>query len=142
MKERILPFVKNRLLISYRQQLTQKSWSLVLLYYFCIKVVFMSDRIYTLIDGIREKVSLMQNQLSVERSSNEELRAEVSSLTNNLISKEEEINILQAKIEDLSKNVKAESEQSVVASSEKGISDEQIDELVKEIEYCIGQLKK
>ena len=102
----------------------------------------MSDRIQELIDGIREKASSLHNQLSTERSSNQKLQDEVSGLQNQISSKEGEIVELKSKISEWETKLKTVDEQDVIGSEDTGVSDEQIDELVKEIEYCIEQLKK
>jgi chromosome segregation ATPase len=102
----------------------------------------MSDRIQELIDGIKEKASSLHGQLSTERSSNQELQDEVSSLKNEVSSKEEEIIGLKSKISELETKLETKDERDVNVSEDAGVSEEQIDELVKEIEYCIEQLKK
>ena len=77
---------QNRCLISYPQQICQKYWLCLLLCYFCIKVVTMADRINELIKNIREKVSQLKGQLSVEKTKNELLQNEVNQLKTQLIS--------------------------------------------------------
>jgi hypothetical protein len=53
-----------------------------------------------------------------------------------------EVESLETKVVKLQSDIVKAKEQSVGGSNEAEVSDEQIDELVKEIEYCIGQLKK
>lgn len=102
----------------------------------------MADRINELIQNIREKVSLLRSQLSVEKSKNESLQKEVEELKLQLNSAQKNVEELESKIVGLQSDIVKAKEQSVNQSSGTNISDEQIDELVKEIEYCIGQLKK
>lgn len=102
----------------------------------------MADRINELIQKIREKVSQLKGQLSVEKTKNESLQNEVDQLKTQLNSTQNEVETLEAKIVNLQSDIVKAKEQSVGSSNETGVSDEQIDELVKEIEYCIGQLKK
>jgi len=102
----------------------------------------MADRINELIQKIREKVSLLKDQLSVEKTKNESLQEEVNQLKLQLTSKQNEVEALESKIVNLQSDIVKAKEQSVNHSTEANVSDEQIDELVKEIEYCIGQLKK
>ena len=102
----------------------------------------MADRINELIENIREKVSQLRSQLSVEQVKNESLEEQVNQLKLKLTSKENEVKTLESKISNFESNIVKAKEQSVNHSSEANVSDEQIDELVKEIEYCIGQLKK
>jgi chromosome segregation ATPase len=102
----------------------------------------MSDRILELVDGIKEKVSLVKGQLEKECSKSESLQNEVVSLGDQLVEKQIELNDLSTKISELETKLITKKEQDVVIVKETGVSDSQIDELVKEIEYCIGQLKK
>ncbi len=102
----------------------------------------MADRINELIQKIREKVSQLKGQLSVEKTKNESLQNELNQLKAQLDFSKNEVETLNAKIVNLQSDIAKAKEQSVESSNEIGVSDEQIDELVKEIEYCIGQLKK
>ena len=102
----------------------------------------MSDRINQLIDTIREKSILLKDQVASEKAKNEELTQEIQTLKQEVTSKGEKVDELNSKITELNDGLKAVKEQSITGSEGNGFSDEQIDELVKEIEYCIGQLKK
>ena len=102
----------------------------------------MSDSINQLIDTIQKKSLLLKNQIASEKSKNEELTQEIQSLKREVSSKDEQVDELNSKITELNDGLKAVKEQNITSSEGKGISDEQIDEVVKEIEYCIGQLKK
>lgn len=101
----------------------------------------MSDRIHELIDGIKEKVSLVSSQLANVNSQNALLQNEVESLKAQLSQKGEELNQANVTISELETKLITNNEQDVKVV-ETGVSEDQIDELVKEIEYCIGQLKK
>jgi predicted nucleic acid-binding Zn-ribbon protein len=102
----------------------------------------MADRINELIQKIREKVSQLKDQLSVEKTNNESLQNEVNQLKAQLNLSLKEVESLETKVVKLQSDIVKAKEQSVGGSNEAEVSDEQIDELVKEIEYCIGQLKK
>lgn len=102
----------------------------------------MSDRIQELIDGIREKSSALHGQLLAERSKNQNLSKEAESLKKQVSVNDEEIAKLKSKVEELELKLKSTGEREVVVMDGAKVSDEQIDELVKEIEYCIAQLKK
>jgi predicted nucleic acid-binding Zn-ribbon protein len=102
----------------------------------------MADRINELIQKIREKVSQLKDQLSVEKTNNESLQNEVNQLKAQLNLSLKEVESLETKVVKLQSDIVKAKEQSVGGSNESEVSDEQIDELVKEIEYCIGQLKK
>ena len=102
----------------------------------------MSDRVNELIETLREKMILLKDQCAKERSKNDELIAEIEALKSNLNEKSSEVSTLQAKIESLKEAQSSVKEQNVNPSEEYRISTDQIDEMVREIEYCIGQLKK
>ena len=102
----------------------------------------MPDQINELIDAIREKVSFLHNQLSIERANNEKLRGENETMKNEILLKEKEIDANQSRISNIEKGMIATQGQGVIVAEEKVVSEQQIDELVKEIEYCIAQLKR
>ena len=102
----------------------------------------MSDRINELIETIREKTSLLRNQIASEKARNEELTLEVQRLSQEVLLKDEALVGLTHKMSELNQSIESEKEQSSSSSDVTGVTDEQIDELVKEIEYCIVQLKK
>tara|TARA_R110002072_G_scaffold20688_3_gene74831 strand:- start:1387 stop:1695 length:309 start_codon:yes stop_codon:yes gene_type:complete len=102
----------------------------------------MSDQIHALITKIREKHSLVNEQLLTEQAKNTKFQEEIDELKSSLKVCKEELSSLEYKMEDAEKNKNGLSEQNITRSEGTMISDEQIDELVKEIDYCIGQLKK
>lgn len=115
----------------------------------CISLLFlyksrnsMSDRISQLLDQVREKSILHRDQLVAERSKNETLHSEINTLKTSLSDCTSKIDALNTEVETLKKAQIASKEQNAVATPETGVSDKQIDDLVKEIEYCIGQLKR
>jgi len=102
----------------------------------------MSDRISQLIGQVREKSILHRDQYVSERSKNENLQAELDALKVAVSDCNTQIDELKAEVVSLEKVQKTSVKQDIIAPIETGVSDEQIDGLVKEIEYCIGQLKK
>jgi uncharacterized coiled-coil protein SlyX len=102
----------------------------------------MSDRVYKLIETLKEKTLLLKGECALERSKNNELTAKNQALSTELAEKSITIESLKEQINELMQKHSEVKEQNVGQAEEGGISDEQIDELVKEIEYCIGQLKK
>ena len=102
----------------------------------------MADRINELIQKIREKVSQLKDQLSIEKTKSQSLQNEVNQLKAQLDTSREKIELLKSDKVNLQSELVKAKEQSTNSSNEAAVSDEQIDELVKEIEYCIGQLKK
>lgn len=103
----------------------------------------MSDRIHQLIDTVREKSILLKDQVASERSENQRLKQEIDELKQSIASRDEKISGLEVKVVELNDHIETVKKENItVESASKGMSNEQIDELVKEIEYCITQLKK
>ena len=102
----------------------------------------MSDRIHQLVDTIREKSISLKDQVASEKAKKQELEQEVQNLKQEVSLKDGKVGELSSKVTELNDDLKTVKEQSITGSEGKGISNDQIDELVKEIEYCIGQLKK
>ncbi|MDB3906192.1 hypothetical protein N9355_01825 [Crocinitomicaceae bacterium] len=106
----------------------------------------MSARVHQLLDEIRDKSVKLKSQVAAERAKNETLSAEISNLKSAMNSKTEETENLQSKVSELSANIESLKEQSVNSETtgQTGavLSNEEIDALVKEIEYCIQQLKR
>ena len=101
----------------------------------------MSDRIQELVEEIRSKATQLRNQLDAAQSRNAELEDELKKVNSSVAAKEGELEALKLKYDDLQKNGLKE-DTGVKVSTGHEISNEAIDELVKEIEYCITQLKK
>lgn len=103
----------------------------------------MTERIQHSMNEIRAKALEIHNQLVQERIKNQTLQAQIQEMEVRLQSakhmeKEQLAAIDQLKLDlDVAKNQIVE-----VSVPQNGRNEEQIDELVKEIEYCIGQLKK
>lgn len=103
----------------------------------------MTEKIQLLLEGVRNKSNELHKLLVDERSKNEQLNTELQQL-------KQEKSDLEAKNEELvSNNNRLISE--LNSTKVQGIGtevaihanrNEEIDELVKEIEYCITQLKK
>ena len=103
----------------------------------------MSDRVSKLIDSIKGKAVQLHQELQNERTKSADLENELSALKSDLNAKSAEIQASKEKIAQLGDQLKTLSEQKVdQPTSGADISDEQIDELVREIEFCIAQLKQ
>ena len=103
----------------------------------------MSDRISKLIDSIKGRAVQLHQELQNERTKSAGLENELSALKSDLNAKSAEIQESKEKIAQLGDQLKTLSEQKVdQPTSGADISDEQIDELVREIEFCIAQLKQ
>lgn len=102
----------------------------------------MSERVNQLIEEIREKSLRIKNSLSAERSRVSTLESEIEKLKAAISEKENEIQKGMEELEKLRNDSKTVQIESIPVSKENEISGEQIDELVKEIEYCIAKLKQ
>ncbi|MCO4813371.1 MAG: hypothetical protein KC454_01590 [Flavobacteriales bacterium] len=99
----------------------------------------MSQKIHQLIGSIRENFSRISNELVGEQSRNEAFQKEIETLKSQIEIQNEKLNALTVELE-LTKN--EVTEEFITRSEGTMISEDQIDELVKEIDYCIGQLKE
>lgn len=107
----------------------------------------MTERIQHSMNEIRAKALELHNELVQERIKNQALQAQIlekeERLQSVLLAGKESENALNAVIDQLKLDLEVTKNQIVeVSVSQNGRNEEQIDELVKEIEYCIGQLKK
>ena len=101
----------------------------------------MSEKVNQLIDEIREKSLSIKDSLSAERTKVESLETEVENLKNKISEKENDLKNKVSEIESLRNDMSSMETKSIPVQKESGITDEQIDELVKEIEFCIAKLK-
>ena len=101
----------------------------------------MSDKALQLIDEIRSRSLKIKGKLDEERQNNAVLTNTIADLKKELEQKELDLSEVKSKVAELEKEILTTKEQVInpVISSER--NDEEIDELVKEIEYCISQLK-
>ena len=107
----------------------------------------MTERIQHSMNEIRAKALELHNELVQERIKNQALQAQIlekeERLQSVLLAGKDSENALHAVIDQLTLDLEVAKNQIVeVSVPQNGRNEEQIDELVKEIEYCIGQLKK
>ena len=102
----------------------------------------MTDRIQHIIEEIRLKSKALHHQLLEEREKNNALQAEVQLLNERLHHKNQQEEKNLAEIAALKLEMETTKSQVIEIERPQGKKDEEIDELVKEIEYCISQLKK
>lgn len=78
-----------------------------------------------------------------ERTKNAKLTAELTNLKSEIQEKEEELLVKDQLIKDTQNQLVQINEQNTVSAPEESLTrTHEIDELVKEIEYCISQLRK
>jgi methyl-accepting chemotaxis protein len=103
----------------------------------------MTEKIQQIIDDIRQKMAVLDHQLTEVRASNAVLQAELNESNIQLEKSKNEGEILVEAVNELKIALEAANNQVVeVDRPTQGRRDDEIDELVKEIEYCISQLKK
>lgn len=108
----------------------------------------MNDNIQHIIQEIRMKKNAMSDLLNQQNIKTSELEVQIEQLTSALLEKDTQLSTLNETIQTL-KNEKnsleklvEETKNQVIEHSSTTKNDEEIDELVREIEYCIDQLKK
>jgi chromosome segregation ATPase len=102
----------------------------------------MTDRLYHIIEEIRTKMLNLSKQLNDERLKYISLKEENVRLEEELNAVKMQESNLIALNKQLSSEVIAAKSQVVEVPTSLVKKDEEIDELVNEIEYCISQLKK
>jgi predicted nucleic acid-binding Zn-ribbon protein len=102
----------------------------------------MTEKIQHIIDGIRLKCKALYSQLESERALRLEHEAELTTVNNDFqalkdekVVLEETINKLKSELELIEKQRVEEKQASLIDRNE------EIDDLVREIEHCIKQLK-
>jgi hypothetical protein len=102
----------------------------------------MTERIQQLIESIRLTCSGLHEKLVMEQKKNASYTSEIEELTKENSVLLENNELLVVKIEELSTKLRL-AENNVNTVQGKDVPQEdQIDDLVREIEYCINQLKK
>lgn len=103
----------------------------------------MTERIQNSIDSIKAKIATLMQGLIELKTQNAAMSSEIQSLKDELHEKGQNALQMQTTIENLNHELDLAKKQ-VIDLSQKpvGRSEEEIDELVKEIDYCIEQLKK
>ncbi len=103
----------------------------------------MTENLNTLIEDIRSRSLQIATQLKNERAQHEVLQTELQRMQELYHAEQDKVKALQTAIEDLNVSL-AEAQNKVVevpvATSSRNA--EEIDALVKEIEFCIDKLKQ
>jgi methyl-accepting chemotaxis protein len=103
----------------------------------------MTEKIQHIIDDIRQKMVALDHQLKEVRATNAVLQAELNESNIQLENSKKEGESLAEAVNELKSALETANNQVVeVNRPTQGRRDDEIDELVKEIEYCISQLKK
>lgn len=102
----------------------------------------MTDRIQHILDDLRQKFLNQRNLLMEQRDSVKVLLEENKNLKEQYEALLQEKKGIEDVVVELRKEIQTAESQIVNTPAGSVRNDAQIDELVKEIEYCIGQLKK
>lgn len=112
---------------------------------FCIltlcQVKFMNDKIQDIIQEIRNKKKALSDLLINEKQKVLALETELAELKREAETTTNQLNQLQKENSDLQTLLEETKAQVNVAKEPANVGYEHIDEMVREIEYCIGQLK-
>lgn len=102
----------------------------------------MSDKIVGLIDELRFITMGLKSNLADQQAENSRLKEENERISNESKRLEEEKKSLESEINSLKNDLIAIKNTNITGSEVAQVTNEQIDELVNEIEYCIAQLKR
>jgi chromosome segregation ATPase len=103
----------------------------------------MNEKLQHSIDGINIKITSLTQRMEVLRSQNTAMTEEIQAFQEQLHESSQKESQLLETIEKLSHDLSLANKQVIDLSQRPtGRSAEEIDELVKEIDYCIEQLKK
>ena len=103
----------------------------------------MTESIQSIINQISEKARALHGLLLSEREKNASLLSKNEQLQSDLEEKLDEVSRLESKLNEQEKRMVGQSEQSSVSAvAPSNGNAQEIDELVKEIDYCISQLRK
>lgn len=104
-------------------------------------VNFMNEKIQHIIQDIRRKKNAVDGLLNQEKQRVHQLEQEVVQLKSEIESKQSDISRLLKDNAELQSLLEETKNQIISSKVPENNRHEQIDELVREIEYCIGQLK-
>jgi|TARA_R110000737_G_scaffold222262_1_gene237534 chromosome segregation ATPase len=103
----------------------------------------MTESIQRKIQEISGKMKILHSHLLEERAKNAKLESDLESLKMSLQEKNEELATKNQQLSEKESQLVQMNEQNTVSMPEESLNrSHEIDELVKEIEYCIGQLRK
>jgi chromosome segregation ATPase len=102
----------------------------------------MNEKIQHIIQDIRRKKNALDDLLNQQKQKVNQLEQEIEQLKSDLESKNANISKLKNENAELQSLLEETKNQVINSVEPKNNGYEQIDELVREIEYCIGQLKK
>jgi chromosome segregation ATPase len=102
----------------------------------------MAEMIEQLIGEIRERSREIKRNLSAERENSKNLVMEKTVLSAEIEHLKSELKAANDKINDLKGEMEAMAARNIEQPAERKVTQEEIDDLVKEIDYCITQLKR
>jgi predicted nucleic acid-binding Zn-ribbon protein len=102
----------------------------------------MSEMIEQLIGEVRERSLEIKRSLTAEREKSSNLLVEKASLTEEIEKLRMELKTVNDQVGKLQNEIDAMETKNIEQPTERRVSQEEIDDLVKEIDYCITQLKQ
>jgi predicted nucleic acid-binding Zn-ribbon protein len=102
----------------------------------------MSEMIEQLIGEVRERSLEIKRSLTAEREKSSNLLVEKASLTEEIEKLRMELKMVNDQVGKLQNEIDAMETKNIEQPTERRVSQEEIDDLVKEIDYCITQLKQ
>jgi chromosome segregation ATPase len=102
----------------------------------------MSEMIEQLIGEVRERSLEIKRSLTAEREKSSNLLVEKASLTEEIEKLRMELKTVNDQVGKLQNEIDAIETKNIEQPTERRVSQEEIDDLVKEIDYCITQLKQ
>ncbi len=102
----------------------------------------MTSRIQHIIDEINLKVSALHQKLKDERAKNMDQQNQISNLQGDISKLKKDLEERNLRLKNVEEELAVQRSQHVEVPGSLKRSDAEIEELVKEIDYCIQQLKK
>jgi len=118
----------------------QNSCSCSIVYYFCVNKQPMTEQVHLKIDAIHRKIVTLVRQLHDERDKNADFQEKLRIAENQLHVHKQQEAVFQLEIEALTLEVEKSQVVDLIPLGQE--KEGKINELVKEIDYCISQLKR
>lgn len=102
----------------------------------------MEQNINELISEIEKKAKSFHFQMRNVFAEKDVLEKENDSLKKHLAQEKAKNNLLESNISELKNTLNSMNENAVISSKSDGPTKDEMDELIKEIDFCIAQIKK
>lgn len=102
----------------------------------------MEQNVNELIQSIGKKAKSFHERMTSALQENEVLKGEINQLKSQLETEKVKSVSFESQIEELKSKLSSINTKAVVSSSSDGPTKEEMDELIKEIDFCIKQIKQ